>query len=341
MKHAGRFWLAAAAAIMSPAIGWSGGVDVVRSDYTDRVEHGERVFGDLRFVMGSGQSMEWLELYDGPNLIGAYRDFDVQEVRASPDGKYFLAMSNTPLSALAYAVLDRKGHVVFSMPHNTGLHYCGEPGSKNRYWINTATANARFEMGRSATGSAAREYLKSVTVQGCGGEEVLLGQAAEPLEQPKPRVSLPGTRQFSLDTVNENGERETLFIGNTIANLRGLDPTFAGRTLTLIDGRRPARGAPSCENTLRETTASVLVDTLGNATTLPSHAGTLTGCTVTGSMGNEVLLVYRVMKDGRPFNLARVFDKYGVQLAETELDKAGTLEFRAGGNPTVVNVPGP
>jgi hypothetical protein len=54
-----------------------------------------------------------------------------------------------------------------------------------------------------------------------------------------------------------------------------------------------------------------------------------------------VLLVYRVMKGGQPFTLARVFDRYGVQLAETELDKAGTLEFRVGGNPTVVNVPGP
>lgn len=32
--------------------------------------------------------------------------------------------------------------------------------------------------------------------------------------------------------------RSSFFIGNTIANLRGLDPTFGCRTLTLIDGRR-------------------------------------------------------------------------------------------------------
>ena len=32
--------------------------------------------------------------------------------------------------------------------------------------------------------------------------------------------------------------RGSFFIGNTIANLRGLDPTFGSRTLTLIDGKR-------------------------------------------------------------------------------------------------------
>jgi hypothetical protein len=33
-------------------------------------------------------------------------------------------------------------------------------------------------------------------------------------------------------------DRGSFFIGNTIACLRGLDPTFGARTLTLIDGRR-------------------------------------------------------------------------------------------------------
>jgi len=36
----------------------------------------------------------------------------------------------------------------------------------------------------------------------------------------------------------ETMDRGSFFIGNTIANLRGLDPTFGSRTLTLIDGRR-------------------------------------------------------------------------------------------------------
>ena len=33
-------------------------------------------------------------------------------------------------------------------------------------------------------------------------------------------------------------DRQSFYIGNTIANLRGLDPAFGTRTLTLIDGRR-------------------------------------------------------------------------------------------------------
>jgi iron complex outermembrane receptor protein len=37
---------------------------------------------------------------------------------------------------------------------------------------------------------------------------------------------------------NNDVDRGSLFIGSTIANLRGMDPMFGSRTLTLIDGRR-------------------------------------------------------------------------------------------------------
>jgi outer membrane receptor protein involved in Fe transport len=43
-----------------------------------------------------------------------------------------------------------------------------------------------------------------------------------------------GTGGGGMDTM----DRGSYFIGNTIANLRGLDPTFGSRTLTLVDGRR-------------------------------------------------------------------------------------------------------
>jgi outer membrane receptor protein involved in Fe transport len=36
----------------------------------------------------------------------------------------------------------------------------------------------------------------------------------------------------------EQLDRSSFFIGNTVANLRGLDPAFGSRTLTLVDGRR-------------------------------------------------------------------------------------------------------
>ncbi len=49
--------------------------------------------------------------------------------------------------------------------------------------------------------------------------------------------TLTGDSQTSRGGM-ENLDRGSFFIGNTIANLRGLDPTFGSRTLTLIDGRR-------------------------------------------------------------------------------------------------------
>src|SRR5690606_8651684 len=48
-----------------------------------------------------------------------------------------------------------------------------------------------------------------------------------------------------IDPGQQGVNRSTYFIGNTIANLRGLDPAFhCGRTLTLVDGRRTLRPLP-------------------------------------------------------------------------------------------------
>jgi hypothetical protein len=49
----------------------------------------------------------------------------------------------------------------------------------------------------------------------------------------------------TANTVGDvSAERNSFFIGNTIANLRGLDPAFGCRTLTLVDGRRVVGGPP-------------------------------------------------------------------------------------------------
>jgi hypothetical protein len=45
-------------------------------------------------------------------------------------------------------------------------------------------------------------------------------------------------------TAMTRGDRTSFFIGETIANLRGMDPAFACRTLTLVDGRRAVAGQP-------------------------------------------------------------------------------------------------
>jgi outer membrane receptor protein involved in Fe transport len=50
-----------------------------------------------------------------------------------------------------------------------------------------------------------------------------------------------GDDQFETNGFQVAGgglDRSSYFLGNTIANLRGLDPTFGTRTLTMVDGRR-------------------------------------------------------------------------------------------------------
>lgn len=182
------------------------------AEKSGRVEHAQRQFGDVRFVMGSGQAMRWLEMYAGSDLLAAFRDFDAQDVHASPDGRYFLAISNTARSALAFAVLDRRGRVVFSSPHNAaGMSYCSLLSRENRYWVDAAEPRVRFEQARSQRDPAGREYLQSVVVRGCDGKDLQIALASDP---GPPRIA------------------------PAVTNLRGLDPTFGARTLLLIEGRR-------------------------------------------------------------------------------------------------------
>jgi outer membrane receptor protein involved in Fe transport len=80
-----------------------------------------------------------------------------------------------------------------------------------------------------------------------GGEEMRkLGMVnvADALTQLVPQnlstytPALVGDNQASGGGGMDQLDRGSFFIGNTIANLRGMDPTFGTRTLTLVDGRR-------------------------------------------------------------------------------------------------------
>lgn len=62
--------------------------------------------------------------------------------------------------------------------------------------------------------------------------------AAGKQEDPPRITPRPQAERAALDSPS----RGSFFIGNTIENLRGLDPAFCGRTLTLIDGRRSLSG---------------------------------------------------------------------------------------------------
>lgn len=92
----------------------------------------------------------------------------------------------------------------------------------------------------AAEGDGATQELQNVRissqVRSAGwvrqsGEYVLrlsLDRTAPPQPDSRPVATAAGT-----------GERQSFFLaGNTVADLRGLNPSFCGRTLTLVDGRR-------------------------------------------------------------------------------------------------------
>jgi hypothetical protein len=81
-----------------------------------------------------------------------------------------------------------------------------------------------------------------------------IADAAEALRKLVPQ-NVPG-----MPTPNTTGDgfpdRGSIFIANTIANLRGLDPVFGCRTLTLVDGRRVAEGQPPASSAPQAPAAS-------------------------------------------------------------------------------------
>lgn len=62
---------------------------------------------------------------------------------------------------------------------------------------------------------------------------------------PRPVVPSNVPAAPASTTGNISPERSSFFVGGTIANLRGLDPVFGCRTLTLVDGRRVVGGQPT------------------------------------------------------------------------------------------------
>jgi hypothetical protein len=65
--------------------------------------------------------------------------------------------------------------------------------------------------------------------------KVVIDRPATPARSESATADQPAV---STSAQMERSERSSFFIGNTITNLRGLDPAFGCRTLTLIDGRR-------------------------------------------------------------------------------------------------------
>lgn len=249
MKRTALLPLFALAALAS-GMTWS--ADEATDRPTDRAVSREYTFGDVRFVAGAGKAMPWLEMYVDGDFIGTFRDFDVTNVVASPDGQYFLAVSNAWKSALAFAILDRKGHMVASAAHGGDLHYCERTSWGIGEWVDASNPQATFSIRKNQMTTPATDFL-SVTARGCDGKTVLLARPLPPEKLVAPArqplvidantgVVITGTR---IATAAGGQDRSSFFIGETIANLRGLDPTFGVRTLTLVDGRRVVRTTPA------------------------------------------------------------------------------------------------
>ncbi len=170
-------------AIASVAVLFFSAARVVNSDAVSPSapwEHWEQTFGDVQFVVGRSPpqphgSLEWPELYVAGKLVATYPGFFAQAVYASPDNMYFVAVSNQGTSRYAIAVLDRTGAVLISRPHNNGdLHYCEMSVTNNRHWIDLKAPNVRFRVDGRASASGPNKYLRSVTVQGCDGRDIVL-----------------------------------------------------------------------------------------------------------------------------------------------------------------------
>lgn len=69
---------------------------------------------------------------------------------------------------------------------------------------------------------------------------VVLDRPAPPLRSEVATADQPAPAITGGET--QRRERGSIFIGDRVANLRGMDPAFGCRTLTLIDGRRAVSG---------------------------------------------------------------------------------------------------
>jgi hypothetical protein len=226
--------------VLLAAIGASCGVaraadaDAGKPGYSGSPVTAERRFGDVRFVLGAGKSTNWLQMYVDGNHIAGFENFLADEVIASPDGRHFLALSNSSKSAYAFAILDRNGQIEASRPHGGDLHYCNRTAWGIGEWADTSKPQATFSMEKNELASPATSFLFA-TVRGCDGRTVVLSRPSPPSLKATPR-----TAQTIGDASNNGQDRSAFFIGNAIQNLRDQDPNFAGRTLTLVDGRRLA-----------------------------------------------------------------------------------------------------
>jgi hypothetical protein len=148
----------------------------------------ERTFGEVKFAVGpftrsvhGALSPGWLRLHIDGKQVSEYPRLVAQEIVASPDRKYFVVLSNMGLSSHAIAVIDRQGSIILSRRHEaSALHYCRMSVTNVREWVDLAAPGVRFGMATEAIADQSRTYLKSVTVRGCDGKDIVIDSSEAP-----------------------------------------------------------------------------------------------------------------------------------------------------------------
>lgn len=150
--------------------------------------HFERVFGDVRIVVGAPRPPHEFPggpggpvLYVGEKKIAEFPRLLAEEVYASTDESHFAFVSNIGLSSHAIVVVNRQGQVVISRRHNGPLdgffHYCRASVTNVREWVDPKDADVRFEVVRNEASPSSVGDLKSVTVKGCDGRDVVFDRS--------------------------------------------------------------------------------------------------------------------------------------------------------------------
>jgi hypothetical protein len=82
------------------------------------------------------------------------------------------------------------------------------------------------------------------------------------------------------------------------------------------------------------------IDLDGHQVSAPKHAGYLRSCSRVED-SNLVFFLYNLVRNGAPYNIARIVNTNGELVLEKELSDAGTIEVRVANKTYQIRVPQP
>lgn len=105
-----------------------------------------------------------LKIYEGQKLLAHYPGLAFEHIAGSPDGKFFVGLSNQGVPGTAAAVFTRNGSLRLLAIHGLAeFDYCEKTVTLFRRWYDEKNPNVRFD---GPTGG--------ITVRDCKGQQVPL-----------------------------------------------------------------------------------------------------------------------------------------------------------------------